>query len=119
MNPDTINAGIHELRERYGDDVQVAQDGQRTLAVVKAISLFPGCNPASTDVLLALDPSQAKPLHYVRPGQTLSNGTTVQNSTTTLIAGESWMTFSYNAPYQEGDSLVRFITIVRQRFAKP
>jgi hypothetical protein len=119
MYPDTITGAVNELRERYGTDVHVAQDGARTLVRINDVPLPPGCQPLVTDLLLVLDPSQAKPLHYVRPGQTLSNGQPVQNSSTVVLAGESWMTFSFNVPYLEGDSLARFATAVRQRFGKP
>jgi hypothetical protein len=119
MNTDTITRGVEELRARYANDIQVAQDGTRTLVAVKDITLPPGCRPTSTDILLVLDPAQPKPQHYVRPGQTASNGQPLKNNSTTLVGGESWMTFSYNIPYQEGDSLARFITMVRQRLEKP
>ena len=119
MNADTIAKGVEELRARYPDDLRVAEDGPRTLAMVKDVPLPTGCRPSSTDVLLVLDQAQPKPQHYIRPGQTLKDGQPPKNHSTTLVGGESWMTFSWNFPYQEGDSLVRFVTMVRQRLEKP
>jgi hypothetical protein len=118
MQADTIAAGVEDLKKAFGDQVRTATEGQRTMVVVGAVDLPGGCRPPTTEILLLLDPAQAKPLHYVRPGQTLSNGQLPKNTTTTTIGGESWMTFSWDFPYEEGAALSRFIAMIQQRFAK-
>jgi hypothetical protein len=118
MQADTIAAGVEDLKRVFGNQVRTATEGQRTLVVVGAVELPMGCRPPTTEILLLLDPAQAKPLHYVRPGQTLSNGQLPKNPTTTTIGGESWMTFSWDFSYQEGDALSRLIAMIQQRFAR-
>jgi|PersoiStandDraft_1058852.scaffolds.fasta_scaffold71517_2 hypothetical protein len=118
MQADSIAAGVEELRSMFGDRVRMAMEGQRTLVIVSGVELPSGCRPQSTDVLLALDPGQPKPVHYVRPGQTLRNGQHPKNPTPTMVGGEAWMNFSWDFPYKEGDPLSRFVAMIQQRFAK-
>lgn len=35
---------------------------------------------------------------------------------TILIGGESWMQFSFNIPWSDGDSIMRFLAAARKRF---
>lgn len=118
MRPETITAGVSELKAVYGDNVLVAVEGSKTLVRINGVELPPGCQPPQTDVLLELDVKQPKPKHYVRPGQTLSNGQPPKNPSNEVVVGESWMTFSYNFPYDDGDPLRRFVGMIRQRFGK-
>jgi hypothetical protein len=118
MRPETITAGIAELKAVYGDDALVAVEGSKTFIRIKDVELPPGCQPPQNDFLLELDTNQPKPKHYVRPGQTLGNGQPLKNPSNEGVAGESWMTFSYNFPYDDGDSLCRFVGMIRQRFSK-
>jgi hypothetical protein len=69
-------------------------------------------------MLLVFDPSQSKPLVYVQPGQLLTNGRVPKNSSAVLVVGESWMQFSFNIPWVEGDSIMRFVAAARQRFTQ-
>lgn len=116
MNAATITAAVEELAAAYGDRAHVARDGHRTLVRVDGITLPAGCRPGTTDLLVVLDPAAPKPQHFVRPGQTLANGRPPKNSSTAVVGGESWMTFSYNVPYREGESLLRFVAILQNRF---
>jgi hypothetical protein len=118
MDAATITAAVDELRVTYGERVRVAQDGARTLVGLDSIALPAGCQPARNDFMLLFEPAAAKPQHFIRPGQTLSNGKPPKNSSTVAIAGESWLTFSYNVPYREGDSLVRFVAALQVRFGR-
>lgn len=118
MDATTITTAVEELRAAYGEDVRVAQDGVRTLVGLDGIALPAGCQPATNDLMLLFEPGAAKPQHFVRPGQTLSNGKPPKNSSTVAIAGESWMTFSYNIPYRDGDSLARFVAALQVRFGR-
>ncbi|MDQ6891085.1 MAG: hypothetical protein M3167_00185 [Acidobacteriota bacterium] len=114
----TIMAGVEELRAVYGDATLVAAEGTKTFVHIKDMTLPPGCQPARNEFLLELDLNQPKPKHYVRPGQTCVNGQLPKNPTNEMVVGESWMSFSYNFPYTEGDSLVRFLAMLCQRFSK-
>jgi hypothetical protein len=118
VRPETITAGVEELKATYGGSVRVAIDGSRTLIRIENFDFPTGCHLPGTDLLLVLDPGQPKPQHYVRLGQTLANGNPPKNPSNTTVAGESWMSFSFNFPYTEGDSLCRFVAMIRQRFAK-
>jgi hypothetical protein len=118
MDAATITTAVEELRAAYGERVRVAQDGARTLVRLDGVGVPAGCQPAASEFLLLFEPGAAKPQHFVRPGQTLSNGKAPKNSSTVAIAGESWMTFSYNIPYRDGDSLLRFVAALQLRFGR-
>src|SRR5438094_10339331 len=102
----------------YGEEVRFAQEGSQTLMRINSVELYPTCRPPATPMLLVFDQSQAKPLVYVQPGQLLANGCVPKNSSTALVAGESWMQFSFNIPWTEGDDIIRFIAAARQRFTQ-
>ena len=50
------------------------------------------------------------------PGQRLANGRLPKNNSNILIAGQTWMQFSFNIPWSDGDNIMRFIAAARQRF---
>ena len=118
MNEGTIRQAVRDLIERYGDGVRQAREGSQTLVRINEVELYPTCRPAVTPMLLVFDSAQAKPLVYVQPDQLLANGRVPRNSSTVLVGGESWMQFSFNIPWAEGDSITRFIAAARQRFAQ-
>lgn len=118
MREETIEQAIKDLVERYGEGVRQAREGSQTLVRINEVELYPACRPAVTPMLLAFDSAQPKPLVYVQPGQLLANGRTPRNSSTVLVGGESWMQFSFNVPWAEGDSIMRFVAAARQRFAQ-
>ena len=117
MKPETIEQAIRDLVSIYGDGVRVAREGSRTLVRLAEVEMPPGCRPQTTAMLLVFDPDQPKPLPYVRPGQLLANGREPRSTSTQIVGGESWMQFSFNIPWVEGQSIVRFVTAARQRFA--
>lgn len=118
MQTETIEQAKRDIIAVYGEDVRCASEGAQTLMRINTIELYPTCRPPATSILLVLDPLQAKPLVYAQPGQLLANGRVPKNSTTVLVAGESWMQFSFNIPWTEGDSVIRFIAAARQRFTQ-
>jgi hypothetical protein len=107
-----------QLASVYGQAIKVAQEGQRRLVQIERVELYPGCQPPDTAMLLVLDPAQPKPQVFVSPGQQLANGRPPKNSSNILIGGQTWMQFSFNIPWSDGDNIMRFIAAARQRFAQ-
>lgn len=118
MKAETIEKAIHDLVSVYGHGVRTAREGARTLARVTEIEMPPGCRPATTPMLLVLEPTAEKPVAYVQPEQLLSNGRTPRSTSSQIIGGESWMQFSFNIPWTEEAGIIRFIAAARQRFAQ-
>lgn len=119
MTPTFIAEAIDVVKRTYGDGhVHVSLDGGRTLVRVGSVELYAGCQPPSTAMLLILDPNQPKPLAYVQPGQLLASGKVPKSTSPVLVAGESWMQFSFNIPWEQRHGIVRFIAAARQRFAQ-
>ncbi len=116
MQTESIEQAKKDVIAVYGEGARFAREGAQTLMRIDNIELYPTCRPPATRMLLLLDPSQPKPLVYAQPGQLLANGRVPKNSSTVLVAGESWMQFSFNIPWAEGDSIIRFIAAARQRF---
>jgi hypothetical protein len=118
MRAETIDQAIRDLVSVYGDGVRTAPDGSRILVRVSDVDLPPGCRPPTTPMLIVFDPDQPKPMPYVQPGQLLPNGRAPRSTSTQIVSGESWMQFSFNIPWAEGQSIIRFVTAARQRFAQ-
>jgi hypothetical protein len=118
MTAETIEHAIEDLVGAYGDGVRVAREGARVLARLSEVELYPGCRPEKTAMLLVFDPSQQKPIPHVEPGQLLANGRVPRSTSTVMVGGESWMQFSFNIPWEEGISIIRFVAAARQRFAQ-
>lgn len=118
MQAETIEQAKKDAVAVYGEEVRCAQEGLQTLMRINSVELYPTCQPPATPMILVFDQSQAKPLVYVKPGQLLANGRVPKNSSTVLVGGESWMQFSFNIPWNEGDSIIRFIAAARQRFTQ-
>src|SRR5438445_4592208 len=115
MRPETVEQAIKDLVAVYGEEVHWAREGSQTLVRISAVELYPTCRPLVTLRLLVFDPAQPKPLVHVQPGQLLANGRVPKSSSTVLVGGESWMQFSFNVPWTEGDSIMRFVAAARQR----
>jgi hypothetical protein len=118
VKPETIEQAICDLVSIYGDGVRTAREGTRTLVRLPGVEMPPGCRPQTTPMLLAFDPDQPKPLPYVQPGLLLPNGREPRSTSTQMVGGESWMHFSFNIPWAEGQSIMGFVAAVRQRFAQ-
>src|SRR5436309_5262602 len=118
MRPENADQAVKDLVAVYGDEVRCAQEGSQTLVRLSAVELYPICRPPVTSMLLVFDPAQPKPFIYVQPGQLLANGRVPKNSSTVLFGGESWMQVSFNIPWTEGDSIMRFVAVARQWFTQ-
>lgn len=118
MRAETIDQAIRDFVSVYGDGVRTAREGSRTLVRVSDVDLPPGCRPPTTPMLIVFDPDQPKPIPYVQPGQLLANGRAPRSTSTQIVGGESWLQFSFNIPWAEGQSIIRFVTAARQRFAQ-
>jgi hypothetical protein len=118
VKPETIEQAIRDLISTYGDGVRIAREGARTLVRLSEVEMPPGCQPQTTSLLLVFDPDQPKPVPYVQPGQLLANGRGPRSASTQMVGGESWMQFSFNIPWAEGQSIMRFVAAARQRFAQ-
>jgi hypothetical protein len=118
VTAETIERAVQELVAVYGDGVRVAREGGRALVRLPDVVLYPGCRPEKTAMLLVFDPNQPKPIPYVEPGQLLATGKTPKSISTVMVGGESWMQYSFNIPWAEGASIIRFVAAARQRFAQ-
>jgi hypothetical protein len=105
-----------QLTSVYGQAIKVGQDGQRRLVQIDHVELYAGCHPAETTMLIVIDPGHPKPQLFVTPGQQLANGRLPKINSNILIAGQTWMQFSFNIPWSDGDNIMRFIAAARQRF---
>jgi len=119
VTSESIEAAIKELVLVYGDGVRLAREGARSLVRLDAVQLYETCRPPVTRMLLVFDPGQPKPQFYVVPDQLLTNGKAPKNQATTIVGGESWMGCSFNIPWKEGDTIIRFVAAARQRFSQP
>src|SRR2546428_3535852 len=117
MRDETIDQAIRDLVSVYGDGVTTARGGSRTVVRVSDVDLPPGCRPPTTPMLIVFDPDQPKPIPYIQLGQLLANGRAPRSTSTQIVGGESWIQFSFNIPWAEGQSIIRFVTAARQRFA--
>jgi hypothetical protein len=107
-----------QLVSVYGSAIRLGLDGPRRLIQVDNVELYPGCRPSQTSMLIVLDSGHPKPQVFVAPGQLLANGQSPKNSSNILIAGQTWMQFSFNIPWADGDNIMRFVGAARQRFAQ-
>jgi hypothetical protein len=118
MKAEAIEKAIRDLVSIYGDGVRTAREGSRTLARLAEVEMPPGCRPPTTPMLVVLDTAAEKPVAYFQPGQLLSNGRAPRSTSMQIVAGESWLQFSFNAPWTDEAGIVRFIAAARQRFAQ-
>jgi hypothetical protein len=118
VKPETIHQAISDLVSVYGDGVRTASEGPRILARLNEVEMPPGCRPQMTPMLLVFDPDQPKPVPYVQAGQLLANGRHPRSTSTQIVGGESWMQFSFNIPWTEDQSIMRFVVAARQRFVQ-
>lgn len=118
MVPQESDRIVAQLVSVYGQAARSGVDGQRRLVHIENVELYPGCRPVNTNMLIVLDSGHPKPQVFVTPGQLLANGHLPKNNSNILIAGQTWMQFSFNIPWTDGDNIMRFIAAARQRFAQ-
>jgi hypothetical protein len=116
MTPETIQRLEEELAIAYSG-VSAATDGSRRL--LRLPVQFPdGCRPATTEAIIALDPSATQPQLHLLEVPALPNGTR-PNVGTTTVAGQSWQTFSFNVLWDEGrHTAVQFVEAKLARFRR-
>jgi len=118
MTTEVFTDDLEEVKEQY-HSVKIANNGSLCYVRIDSVTLPIGCTPESTPVLLVLQPGQAKPEIYVKPGIKLSNGREPRSISTLVIEGESWLQFSYQLDWDPNQhSLVQFIEGALRRFAK-
>ncbi len=118
MDAQEVDRVTAQLASVYGQTIKVGKDGARCLVQIERVELYPGCQPPQTTMLIVLDPGHPKPQVFVTPGQQLANGRLPKNNSNILIAGQTWMQFSFNIPWSDGNNIMRLIAAARQRFAQ-
>ena len=117
MTLQTISRIAEELSQEYRGTA-TAKEGSATLVRLSKIMFPDGCQPAATEALVLLDTNRDKPLLLLKALPTLKNGTKPRSTGTATAAGESWTTFSFNQPWNEGlHSGLQFVEGRLRRFA--
>lgn len=114
MTEGTIERLTSELKENYPRSV-TAKDGTLTLVRLPQVHFPPGCQPGSTEALVAFDPTKAKPDFYVKVIPSV-RGAQPQHGAC-VVGGDSWCTFSYNLRWTEDHTAVQFVEGMLRRFA--
>lgn len=116
MTQEIINRLAAELRAAF-PDAKSARDGTQTLVRLASVFFPKGCQPASSEALVVLDP-QAAPQLYLKQIPTRPDGGVPRSTGTTTVAGEAWCTFSYNLQWDENrHSAEQFVLGRLRRFA--
>jgi hypothetical protein len=105
---------VAELKENYRGAVN-AKDGTLTLVRLPEVHFLPGCQPASTEAMVVLDPAKAKPEFYIRVIPSV-RGSQPQHGTA-IVGGDNWCTYSYNLRWTEDHTAVQFVEGMLRRFA--
>lgn len=117
MKPENRARIIDELGEAYPSATS-AVEGTRTLIKIPSVHLPSGCTPLQTAVLVVIEESQSAPQLYVRVLPTLPNGRAPRSTSSVQFGGESWHTFSFNQPWDEGrHTALQFVEGRLRRFA--
>lgn len=114
MTPETIECFAAELKVNYRGAVS-AKEGTLTLVRLPAVHFPPGCQPASTEALVAFDPTKAKPDFYIKVIPSV-RGAQPQHGTA-IVGGDNWCTYSYNLRWTEDHTAVQFVEGMLRRFA--
>lgn len=118
MTESTITRCVFELCEAY-PGAAVAHEGATTFVKLPMIHLPTGCQPASTEALLVLDPAQEKPRLLLRVKPKTPNGVDPRNVSAETVAGGAWFSFSFNLAWdKERHTAVQFVEGAIRRFAK-
>jgi hypothetical protein len=114
MTAETIEHLTSELNENYQGSV-TAQDGGLTLVRLREVHFPPGCQPASTEALVAFDPAKAKPDFYIKVIPSVRGVQPPHGAC--VVGGDNWCTFSYNLRWAEDHTAVQFVEGMLRRFA--
>lgn len=99
MTQETIDRLAAELKAAF-PGAKTAREGTQTLVRLPAVPFPQGCQPAASEALVVLDP-QAGPQLHLKVIPTRADGGTPRSTGTTMVAGESWCTFSFNVRWDE------------------
>jgi hypothetical protein len=114
VTQESIERLTAELKESYQGAVS-AKDGTLMLVRLQEVHFPPGCQPESTEALVALDPTKAKPDFYIRVVPA-TRGTQPQYGTA-VIGGDNWCTYSFNLRWTEDHTALQFVEGMLRRFA--
>jgi hypothetical protein len=114
VTQETIERLVAELRENYAG-AALARDGGLTLVRLPDVHFPAGCQPESTEALVAFDPAKPKPDFYVKVIPSV-RGAQPQHGPC-VVGGANWCTFSYNLRWTEEHSAVQFVEGMLRRFA--
>ena len=114
MTEATIERLMSELKENYRG-AATAKDGALMLVRLPDVHFPPGCQPASTEALVVLDPAKAKPDFYIRVIPS-TRGSQPQHGTA-VVGGDNWCSFSYNLRWTEDHTAVQLVEGMLRRFA--
>jgi hypothetical protein len=118
MTPETMSRIVVELQQTYPGTLR-AEDAGKTLVRLSGLAFPAGCVPATTDVLVVLDPSQPKPRPLVKHKPKTPRGVEPRNVNPENVGGECWFGFSYNVVWDENrHSAQQFVESAMRRFAK-
>jgi hypothetical protein len=120
MTDTDIQEQVARLKHLYGTVDRLAENssGPQLLRINEA-RVPKGCSPSRTRVLLRIAPGQPRPEIFVQPGIRLPNGKEPRSTSTVLVAGESWLQFSFSFPWDEQQhTLDQFVAASLQRFAR-
>jgi hypothetical protein len=120
MTTETLDQEIQLLKLTFGEVETTAGPSGQTYIKIKETELPKICIPSATKVLVIVnEPGQDKPLVYVKPGIVFANGVVPRSTSIVQCAGEEWMQFSYNVPWDENThSLSQFVAGNLNRFTK-
>lgn len=99
MIQETIDRFVEELKAAFAD-AKVAREASQTLIRLPYIAFPAGCQPEGTEALVVLRPGGA-PEMYVKVIPKRPDGGVPRSTGTTMVAGESWCTFSFNLSWNE------------------
>ena len=114
MTKEAIERLASELKEDYRGAVS-AKDGALTLVRLPEVHLPPGCQPASTEALVALDPAKPKPDFYIKVIPSTHGAQPPHGAC--VVGGDNWCTFSYNLRWTEDHTAIQFVEGMLRRFA--
>jgi hypothetical protein len=114
MTEAAIERLTSELKENYRGALS-ARDGTLTLVRLPEVHFPAGCQPGSTEALVAFDPAKAKPDFYIKVIPSM-RGAQPQHGTA-VVGGDNWCTFSYNLSWTEDHTAVQFVEGMLRRFA--
>lgn len=118
MTDEHFNDELERLKAAFGVVETSLESGQRLVRIAD-VGLPKGCSPSRTSVLLRLPAADGRPEVFAQTGIKVTGNKDPRNTSTVLVAGQSWMQFSYKFDWDEKhNTLDQFVAAALQRFAK-